>query len=64
MQADCSVAVSELAVVVLVLALSLANVAHGDLMVVHVYSTQSTHSPLRLPTTTNVPKCYENDSRD
>ena len=59
MQADGSVFVSELAVAALVLArLLAANVAHGGLLVALLYSTQSTHYPVRLPTTTHVPKCY------
>ena len=40
------------------------NVAHGSLLVAILYSTQATYSPVRLPTITHVPKCYENDSRD
>ena len=63
MQADGNV-VSELAVVLLVLARSLTNVAHGGLLVAHLHSTQSVHSPARLSTTTHVPKCYEKGSRD
>ena len=46
------------------LARSLANVVHGGLLVAHLYSSHSTHSPVRLPTTTRVPKCYKSDSRD
>ena len=33
-------------------------------MVAHLYSTQSTHSPICLLTTSHVPRCDENDSRD
>ena len=73
MQVDGSVFVSDLAVVfVFVLAHSLVNVARDGRVVAlsrcrvvaHIYSAQSQHDHVRLPTTTHVPKCYESDSRD
>ena len=63
MREDGSVVVSELAVVVLVLARSVTNAAHDGFLVAHLYSTESARSPVRLPTTTHVPNCYENESR-
>ena len=64
MQADGSVVALGLVVVVgHLLARSLTNVVHGGLLVAHLYSTQSTHFPVRLPTTTRLANCYENDSR-
>ena len=42
----------------------LVNVGHGGLLVAHLYSTKSVHSPVHHRPTSNVPKCYENDSCD